>query len=181
MKKYSHSYNYGKRINPVSIGISLVIAFIWCISGDYDDTYVADKPEVSVFMTATVVENPENESIETKIRKYFPRSSKTMLAVAYAESGLNHDAQNWNCYYSHGVATTTPIKGGSRSCEKKDRALAWSMDCGVLMKNYIGVKQCPKVDVDEHLQEMAELSKARGFQPWVAYSNGSYKKYLSQK
>lgn len=177
----SHKYNYGGRVlNWRTAVVSITI--LWCaIAGyhsDRDEVYVR---EPDVFMKPIVVDMPENESIETKIRKYFPRNATTMVAVAHAESNLNHNAVNWNCYYSHGVATTTKVKGGSRSCDKKDRALAWSMDCGVLMKNYIGVKQCPKVDVDEHLQEMAELSKVRGFQPWVAYTNGSYKKYLANK
>lgn len=160
----------------------LVATIVFCLLlshyGNKDNTYIAER-EVSVFMTAKVVDHPEDESIETKIRKYFPKSHKTMMAVAYAESGLNHDSINWNCYYYQGKATTTPIKGGSRSCDKKDRSLSWSIDCGVLMKNYIGIKKCPNVSVDEHLQEMAELSKKRGFQPWSAYNNGLYKKYLA--
>lgn len=178
----SHKYKVGGRVLNWRVAV-LSATILWCaVVGshvDDDNTYVREPSEVAVFMTATVVEHPEDESVETKIRKYFPRSHKTMVAVAYAESNLNHDAMNWNCYYYHGKATTTPIKGGSRSCDKKDRSLSWSIDCGVLMKNYIGKKTCPKVSVDEHLQEMAELSKKRGFQPWSAFNNGSYKKYLA--
>lgn len=178
----SHKYKTGRRVMNWRVGV-LTLTIIYCAVMGYhsndDLTYVREPDEMAVFMTATVVDHPEDESVETKIRKYFPKSHKTMIAVAYAESGLDHEAMNWNCYYYKGKATTTPIKWGSKSCNKEDRKLSWSIDCGVLMKNYIGIKTCPKVSVDEHLQEMAELSKKRGFQPWSAYNNKSYIKYLA--
>ena len=179
MKKYSRSYNYGKRINPVSIGISLVIAFIWCTSGEYDDTYVADHKEDNVFMKPVVVENIQDESVETKIRKYFPKNADVMVAIAKAESGMNMNAKGYNCYYSKGVATTTKIVGGSKACLVKDRSLAWSVDCYILQDNRgKGSKDCPSITVDEHLAKMAALSKICGLDCWWAYKDKKHLAYM---
>lgn len=184
MKKYSRSYNYGKRINPMSIGISLVIAFIWCTSGGYDDTYVADKPVVSVFMTATVVEATTTPSLEDKIREYFPRSWKTMIAVAHAESGMDMNAKGWNCYYNadETIVYSTRVKGAhSGACKKEHRSFAWSVDCFLLQRNYKG-QECPYgITLDDHLKDVAELSKVQGLSAWVSYNRGAHLKYLSQK
>lgn len=156
--------------------ILTILSIVFLSNRSSNDTTQIKQPDV--FMKPVVVDHPEDESVETKIRKYFPRSHVTMLAIAHAESNLNHEAQNWNCYYYKGKATTTPIKNGSKSCLKEDRHLSWSIDCGVLMKNYIGIKECPNVPIDEHLQEMAELSKKRHFQPWSAYNNGRYLQWM---
>ncbi len=182
MKKYSHSRQYGNRVtNPYTIIFSTAIFCIWLISGnDYEDTYVAEK-KTEVFMQAVVVDHPQDESIETKIRHYFPRNGKTMIAVAHAESGMSMKAKNYNCYYSEGKATTTRIIGGSKACKVEDRGMAWSVDCFALQRNYIG-KECPKgVTVDEHLKEVADLSRVQGLHAWTVYRTGAYKKYLAQQ
>ena len=160
----------------------LVATIIFClVAGSYsgeDRTYVVEK---KAYLTPVIVENPQDESIETNIRHYFPKSHKTMIAIAYAESGANMKAQGWNCYYSNGVATTTPIKGGSKACNVKDRHLAYSTDCFALQKNYKG-KVCPKgVTVDQHLKEVSELSRVQGLNAWTVYKTGEYKKYLAQQ
>lgn len=145
----------------------------------YDDTYVREN-EPQVFLAPVIVDHPEDESIETKIRKYFPRSHVTMIAIAHAESGMNHNATGYNCYYSQGKATTTPVKGGSRACKVEDRPLAHSVDCGVLQKNYVGRKTCPKVPIDQHLKEVAELSRVQGLGAWASYNQGAHQKYLTK-
>lgn len=64
------------------------------------------------------------------------------------------------------------------ACKKQHRIYSWSIDCFLLQKNYIGLKTCPKdVTVDEHLKEVAELSKVCGFKCWSAYNNKSYLAY----
>jgi len=183
MKKRSHKYKHGGRVaTPYTFIFSATILVLWMISevNHYDDTYVREN-EQQVFLTPIVVDHPEDESIETKIRKYFPRSHVTMIAIANAESGMNHNAIGYNCYYKDGVATTTKIKGGSRACKIEDRHLAWSVDCGVLQKNYVGRKTCPNVPIDQHLKEVAELSKVQGLGAWVVYNTGAYQRYLTQK
>lgn len=174
MKKYSKTYNYGSRINWRSLVLALVIAFIWLVSeqNKYDDTYVADKKEAVVFMSPIVI-----PSIDDKIQEYFPRNWKTMIAVAYAESHMSMKAKGYNCYYYKGVATTTKIIGGSKSCDLQDRNKAHSVDCFILQKNYKG-KECPKgMTVEKHLKEVSELSKVQGLQAWSSFNNNSYKKY----
>lgn len=157
---------------------TILFCFIASHYGNKDNTYVAER-EVSVYMTATVVDHPEDESIETKIRKYFPRSHKTIIAIAKAESQMNPKAVGYNCFYYQGKATTTPIKGGSKSCKVEDRKLAWSRDCGLLQLNTTA-KSCPKETVDQHLQRAAELSRVQGLQAWVTFNTGAHEKHLAQ-
>ncbi len=178
MKKYPHSYNYGRRINwrTLTIAFSIAACFFLAHYGNIDNTYVA---EPNVYMSPVVVTPPP--TVEDKIRSYFPRSWKTMIAVAHAESGMSMDAKGYNCYYYRGKATTTPIKGGSKACDVVDRPLAYSVDCFVLQRNYKG-QQCPEgVTLDQHLKEVSELSKVQGLQAWSAYNNNSYKKHLHEQ
>lgn len=120
-------------------------------------------------------------TVEDKIRQYFPRSWKTMIAISKAETHgtMSMDSKGWNCYYYQGVATTTPIRGGSMACKVKDRHLAWSVDCFLLQKNYKG-QQCPKgMTLDKHLQEVADLSRVQGLSAWTSYNDGKHLKYLA--
>lgn len=180
----SHKRVKFNRINPLSVSIALVIGLLWVYSpAEYEDVYVAE-PVKEVEQVKVTKQELTKKDIEEKIKFYFPRSYPTMTAVAYAESGLNHNSQNWNCWYNKDetIVYSRKVKGShSTSCKKSHRAYSWSIDCGTLMKNYIAIKTCPDVSVDEHLKEMAELSKARGFNPWFGYTNGSYKKYLANK
>lgn len=178
----SHKYKFGRRINWRSILLAVVFPICFTVShyANLDNTYVAEPKELSVFMTATVVE-PEL-TIEDKFKEYFPKSHKTMLAIAKAESGLNNNATNWNCWYDkNGKISKTYIKNGGKACKKEDRKYSFGVDCFTLQAHYPGRKSCPEgVTIDMHLREMAELSKSRGFQPWVTYNLGMHKKYLAQ-
>lgn len=183
MKNRSHKRVKFTRINPLSVSIALLIGLIWCCTpGQYDDVYVAEK--VAVQVTATVPVTKENTSskkqIEEKIKHYFPRSYKTMIPIAYAESGLNENAKNWNCYYNKDetVVYSTRVKGShSTSCKLSHRVYAYSVDCNVLQKNVKG-KVCPKQTLDEHLQEVADLSKIQGLSAWSAYNQGKHLAYI---
>jgi hypothetical protein len=134
---------------------------------------------------SSIASSPEEEEIKAKIKHYFPKSHVTMTAIANAESHFNNDSMNWNCYYNKdkSIVYTTRVKGShSTFCKKEHRQYSWSIDCFVLMKNYVGLKECPKdVTLDEHLAEMAELSKKRSFQPWSSYNAGAHEKYLTKK
>jgi len=163
------------------MSLSILGCLVLANYGSQDKVYVAEKPQQEAFMVPVVVE--PKPTIEDKVRAYFPRNWKTMIAIAHAESGLDHSQQNWNCWYNadKSIVYDKKVKGShSASCKKEHRKYSWSVDCGLLMKNYVGVKKCPTVDLDSHLEEMSELSKKRGFQPWSAYSNGSYKKFLAK-
>lgn len=122
--------------------------------------------------------------VKSKIKQYFPNSHVTMTAIAMAESHLNNDAINWNCYYNKdkSIVYTTKVKGShSTFCKPEHRKYSWSIDCFALMKNYPGLKTCPAdVTLDEHLKEMADLSKKRNFQPWSSYNSGAHEQYLTK-
>lgn len=174
----SHKYKTGRRIMNWRVGV-LSIGILWCaVVGSYADKDNVYVREPQVFLAPVIVEHPKDESIETKIRKHFPRSHKTVIAIAKAESNMKIDAVGYNCYYSGGKATTTPIKGGSKACKVEDRHLAWSRDCGILQINTTA-KVCPKETIDEHLARGAELSRIQGLDAWVTHWNGDYQKHLA--
>lgn len=180
MKNKSHKRVVYTRINPLSVGIALVIGLLWsCTPAQYDDVYVAE-PEVTPIVKVEAKELTKAE-IESKIREYFPRSYKTMIPIAYAESGLRPTAQNWNCYYNKDetIVYTTRVKGShGAACKKGHRQYSFGVDCFVLQKHYRGLKECPKdISLDEHLKEVAELSRTQSFAAWSAYNNKSYLAY----
>jgi hypothetical protein len=185
----SHKYKNGGRLtNPYTILFSTIIFCIWLISNPgYDDVYVK---EADVFMKPVVVEvvkpkvtTTDKTTIEAKIRHYFPRNADVMVAIAKAESHLSMEAKNYNCWYDkNGNISNIYIKGGGRSCNIADREHAFGVDCFVLQAHYPGRKTCPKnVTIDQHLKEMADLSRQRSFQPWVVYNTGAYKVHLAEK
>lgn len=182
MKKTSksHKYKHGGRILGWRVWVIILTIIGILVLSHYGNTaderfYVRD---VEPLMKPVVVDHPEDESIETKIRKHFPRSHKTIIAIAKAESHMNPNAIGYNCFYYQGKATTTPIKGGSKSCNVEDRKLAWSYDCG-LLQLHNGKKSCPKETVDQHLQRAATLSRVQGLKAWVTYQTGAHEKYLA--
>ena len=74
----------------------------------------------------------------------FGEHSKAMTAIFKAESGLNPKAMNWNCKYPD---PKDPKRLVGKSCDAKDRAKAFSVDCGIGQINYPG-RQCPKESFD---------------------------------
>lgn len=179
-KKLGRGINQYKRVYYKEISALMAIAFVLFMVSVQDNSTTYVREEVPVVKSTVTTK----EEIEDKIRTYFPRSHKTMVAIAKAESGLSMDAQGFNCYYNKDktIVYETRVKGShSTACKPSHRKYAWSTDCFVLQKNYKGQK-CPKgVTLDEHLEEVAELSKRQHFNGWSAYNNGSYKKYLASK
>jgi len=133
------------------------------------------KPVVAPATTA-------EPTVEDKIRQYFPRSWKTMIAVAKAESHMSMNAKGWNCFYNEDetIVYTSKVKGShSTHCKTSHRKYAWSVDCFLLQKNYKG-QQCPKgMTLDKHLQEVADLSRVQGLGAWTSYNDGKHLKYLA--
>ena len=147
------------------IVLTIISILVFSHYGNKDNTYVR---EPDVFMKPVVV-TPE-PTVEDKIKEYFPRNWKTMIAIAHAESGMNMGAIGYNCYYN----------GVSKACKKEDRSKAWSVDCFVLQKNYPGRKTCPDgVTLDMHLREAAALSRVQGLEAWVTFNTGAHKKHLA--
>ena len=151
--------------------------------GNQDRVYVAEQPKVEAFLVPVIVE-PE-ETIEEKFKRYFPKSYKTMLAIAKAESGLQEDAINYNCWYNKdkSIVYETKVRGShGAACKKEHRKYSFGVDCFILQAHYPGRRTCPTdVTLDEHLREMAELSKKRSFQPWISWQNNLHLKYLASE
>lgn len=177
-KVNQYKTNYSKELGAL-LGLIACLVFMSHGIADYgDEVYVK---EVAVNVTATVPTTPENskKEIEAKIKHHFPRSWRDMIPVAYAESGLNPNAQNWNCYYNKDetIVYTSRVKGShSTSCKKAHRKYSWSTDCGILQMNTRS-KVCPVETIDEHLERAAELSKIQGKQAWVSFNTGAHLTY----
>lgn len=181
MKKYKNGQFIKKGIDFTNWRIWVIVAtIIWCVvvsgySNNENYTYVRE-PEV--FMVPVVVE--QEPRIEDKIKEYFPRSWKTVIAIAHAESNMKPTAINHNCFYKGSVVFTERVKGSiSTFCKDGHEKYAWSVDCGILQVNVKG-QTCPEWTLDEHLEIASELSKRQGLEAWVAYKNGAYKKYLAK-
>lgn len=172
IKPRSHKYKHGGRVLGWRVWVIIFTIFaIWVLShyGNMDNTYTREVNDDQLFMKPVVVE-PE-PTIEDKIREYFPRNWKTMIAIAHAESRMNMNAVGYNCMYN----------GVSKACKKEDRSKAWSVDCFVLQKNYPGRKTCPEgVTLDMHLRESANLSRVQGLQAWVTYNTKMHEQYLER-
>lgn len=171
INQYKRTYN--KECGAL---LGLIAIFVIMSHGiaDYgDEKYVVEvKQEIKKTPT-------QKESVEDKIRKYFPRSHATIIPIAYAESGMNNKAVNYNCFYNKDetIVYETRVKGShSTFCKKEHRKYAHSVDCFVLQRNYKG-KTCPNITIDEHLQDVAKLSRVQGLNAWVSYQNGSHLAY----
>lgn len=164
-----------------AISSTLLFCLIAANYGNQDKVYVAEQPKVEAFLVPIIVE-PE-ETIEEKFKRHFPRSYKTMLAIAKAESGMKMESKGYNCFYNDDMTIVYKerVKGShSAACKPSHRNFAHSVDCFILQDNQPKSRECPKdVTVDQHLEEMAELSRICGLDCWWAYKNGSYKKYLA--
>lgn len=141
--------------------------------GEAGDTVVAPSSTQVSLEAATAdqitVASPSN-SIEEIIYKYFKDDYEVAKAVFTAESGLQKDAQGWNCHYN----------GKSAACRPEDRKDAWSVDCGIAQINVAG-KTCPQelFNPDENLKVARAKYDARKWQPWCAFQSGAYKKFLA--
>lgn len=144
-------------------------------------TYIREETPITVEVTVTETLS-DKDVIVAKIRAHFPRNADVMVAIAQAESHLNPEAIGYNCFYNKDETTvyTTRVSGShSTHCKPSHRAFAWSIDCGILQRNYVGAKTCPDITIDEHLEDVANLSRKQGLTAWSSYNNNSYKKYLA--
>ena len=178
-KKYSHSRQYGSRINPVTISIALLLATIcYIIPTDYG-TEVYMQPNDLMLKEKVVETRLTKSDIENKIRAYFPRSYADMIPIAYAESRMNPKAVGYNCYYNKDetIVYSTKVKGShSTGCKPSHRKYSWSLDCGLMQMN-TKAKTCPVETIDEHLQRAANLSRVQGKEAWVAYNTKAHLTY----
>lgn len=173
-----------RRIIALKILVSftiVVIHFVVIQQQNENTSSVTEDKILPTESTALVIQ--KTLTIEDKIMQYFPRNGKIMIAIAHAESNMNNDAKGYNCYYNsdNTIVYMEKVKGShSGVCKKHHRVYAWSVDCFVLQKNYKG-KECPTgVTLDQHLQEVADLSRAQGLEAWSSYRNGKHLVYLEK-
>ena len=173
-----HKSTYYKELGAIVTFLFITFLLLTPIE---DQTYTREN---HISQTTKMVEVKE-ETMEQKIVKHFPKSHVTMIAIAKAESGMRNTAVNYNCYYNDDMTIVyeTKVKGShGASCKKGHEKYSFGVDCFVLQAHYEGRKSCPTdVTLDQHLEEMAKLSKVRSFQPWVSYNRGLHEKYLANK
>lgn len=152
-----------------------------------EDTKVVEFPKAKVVEVQVVTKeqpvahNPSKKEIAQLILQNFPKNGEVMVAIALAESNLQVNAQGFNCFYKKGVLYKERVKGAvSRHCDKGDEVYAWSTDCFPLQRNYVGTTKCPDVPIEQHIKEVAELSRVCDLNCWSAYNNGSWKSKLSE-
>lgn len=129
-------------------------------------------PSTSEDQEAQVENN--TQSITEIVNILFRDDPVTANAVRMAEGGDNPKAMNWNCRYNRPDGSSY-----STACRSEDRGRAWSVDCGYFQIN-VREQECPEILFDpiHNVQVAREMYERRGWQPWAAYNNGSYKKYL---
>jgi len=143
------------------------------IRGETDQissTEKQDTPDQSAGEKTSSLPAP---GIEEVIYAYFQDDYKTAKAVFTAESGLNSNAQGFNCYYEKAGKTV------SEACRKGDEDRAWSTDCGIAQINVAG-KVCPLelFDPNHNLEVARQKYEARKWQPWSAWKSGKYLAFL---
>lgn len=128
-------------------------------------------PLVVIFTKPVIAEELEivKPTFEQEMERIFGDKIEIAYAVIQAESSNNYKAINYNCYYN----------GKSKSCLKEDRSKAWSVDCGVAQINVRG-KTCPPqlLTKEGSIPYIEKIYKTQGFNAWVVYKTGAYKKWL---
>lgn len=214
MQKRKHTYKVGKRISWRVVVISLAILACVLMANYGNSKVEQDTPSAqSYFLKPSVVSDvkvvtktnstphePTTEEMVALIKKYFPKHSKEMVAIAIAESRLSYNRVGYNCFYRGYrytdkvtgrvrtvITDDTPLKQQtegvlSTSCLSGDEVYSWSIDCFVLQKNYPGKLECPRnVTPEQHIKESALLSEECGLDCWSSvYLNPDYKNYLKQ-
>lgn len=103
------------------------------------------------------------------IHDIFGRKAKIAKAVILHESNGELDSINYNCIYG----------GKSTFCKTKDRAKAWSVDCGIGQINVKG-QVCPPelLTLEGNMEAVEHIYQEQGLNAWVSYTTGRYKKFL---
>lgn len=127
--------------------------------GIYSPVYIAkrEKPEAVTLIEQVKANSPLNELQQYICDKFGP-DCKTALAVQKAENG-------------------------SGQCDRFNINTNGTVDFGVFQINTVhlkkGYKLADLIDCKKNVDIAFEIySQQKGFQAWVAYNNGNYKKFL---
>lgn len=108
---------------------------------------------VAVTKEEAVVQSSPSSEVVRMIEEKFPENPKLMVAIARAESGLNPYATNKN-------------KNGS-------------VDTGIFQINSVhGHDQLELTKIEKNIEVARKVYEKQGLGAWVAYTNGSFKKFL---
>jgi hypothetical protein len=122
--------------------------------------------------------NASTREVEEYVyNKFGPVEAQIALPVFKAESSLSVSAVGYNCYYW----SWSKGRKVSQACAAEDRHKAWSVDCGVAQINHRG-QECPArlLTLEGSVDQAKRMFDERGWQPWVAYNRGLYRKYLNE-
>lgn len=158
------------------------------------------KKDVKAVKPLTVVKKTATKGVETYkqlIKEHFPEEPKTMLAIAKEESGLNPNAESYNCRYKlskkgakdtvYDNLTHTYINLGvivkkkqpgyvSTWCRPGDQKYGWSKDSGLFGINSVHTDE--KMTPLEQVQLARKIYDTEGKNAWVSYKTGRYEKHL---
>jgi len=120
------------------------------------------------------------KTFEEQVQETFKDDYQIMMAIFKAEGGIDKngkpklEAKNYNCFYYNEKG-----KRYSTYCKKEDRQKAWSVDCGIAQVNVKG-QICPTrlVTIEGNIESAKKIKDEQGFEAWVVYKTGKYKKYL---
>lgn len=168
-----------EEVSPEVTGVTSIASSSPSVSEEYiSDTHIKTNDN------GQNMTNNMNE-IEQMICTTFGEHCNEARAVFKAESGLRPDAQGYNCWFENGqvVAHGTWATHKSGACPPDQRHLAWSVDCGIAQMNVAG-QTCPQEYLDpkwniEKAYEWKFLTRNKTFTAWVAYTSGSYKRFLT--
>lgn len=131
------------------------------------------------------------------IKEHFPEEPRTMLAIAQEESGLNPNAESYNCRYKlskkgakdtvYDELTHTYINLGvivkerkpgyvSTWCRSGHAKYGWSKDSGLFGINSVHTTE--KMTPLEQVQMARKIYDTEGKNAWVSYKTGRYEKHL---
>lgn len=142
-------------------------------------SYIAEAPRIPL--------TPKQQLVKSIVEK-FPEQPEIMVAIALAESGLNPQAKNYNCYYKGYWKGKKPIITGSVqtkkgkgiiswSCKKVDEKYAWSFDSGAFQINNPTKEQ---ITVEGNIEEARRRYEKQGKSAWTVYRLGKYKAKLAE-
>lgn len=113
--------------------------------------------------TAKITQTPEKNAVKELVCKYFGNQCEIATAIFFAESGLRCEAvgDGGLAYFQDGV------EYGKSYGVAQIRHLPGRPDPGTLL------------DCESNIRHAYGMWQAQGWNPWSAYKNGAYQKYLS--
>lgn len=140
-----------KVMNWVVVGLIIYLAFMYASQLLTGFFYNYFYGQVQ---TVEITVPHAQDSYQNLIKWYFGKDAKTALAVATAENGTH-------------------------ACDRTHKNNNGTTDIGIFQINSIHAHKGNLYDCRDNVRVAYQIFKASGFSPWVAYQNGSYKKFLN--